>query len=189
MWECKKCHESVEDTFDACWNCGTSVDGVEDPSFQQAEGAEVDPTAAAADFQQAGEVVARIPPAELPASGQYAPAPAGAGPSREQPPPHSAPDHFYGGSDHPVAEALVSVFRFLAVVCALLFLSLVFMTTSAVKNSDAAAVAVLMLILQGVLSVSLCLAVSEGLRLAIVIERNTRPTTVSEGRTRDRRPE
>ena len=34
MWECKKCGESVEDTFDVCWKCGTSMDGVEDPSFR-----------------------------------------------------------------------------------------------------------------------------------------------------------
>lgn len=34
MWECKKCRESVEDTFDVCWKCGTSMEGVEDPSFR-----------------------------------------------------------------------------------------------------------------------------------------------------------
>ena len=34
MWECKKCGESVEDTFDVCWKCSTSMDGVEDPSFR-----------------------------------------------------------------------------------------------------------------------------------------------------------
>ena len=34
MWVCKKCRESVEDTFDVCWKCGTSMDGVEDLSFQ-----------------------------------------------------------------------------------------------------------------------------------------------------------
>lgn len=34
MWECPKCHESVEDTFGVCWNCGTSKDGVEDPNFE-----------------------------------------------------------------------------------------------------------------------------------------------------------
>ena len=34
MWECKKCRESVEDTFDVCWKCGTSMGGIEDPSFR-----------------------------------------------------------------------------------------------------------------------------------------------------------
>jgi hypothetical protein len=34
VWECKKCCEPIEDSFDACWRCGTSSDGVEDASFQ-----------------------------------------------------------------------------------------------------------------------------------------------------------
>lgn len=34
MWECKKCCEPIEDSFDACWRCGTSSEGVEDASFQ-----------------------------------------------------------------------------------------------------------------------------------------------------------
>ena len=34
MWECKKCHESVEESFEVCWNCGTSRDGIEDPDFR-----------------------------------------------------------------------------------------------------------------------------------------------------------
>lgn len=33
MWHCVKCRESVEDTFDVCWNCGTDNDGTEDPMF------------------------------------------------------------------------------------------------------------------------------------------------------------
>ena len=34
MWECKKCRERVENSFDVCWNCGTSREGVEDPGFR-----------------------------------------------------------------------------------------------------------------------------------------------------------
>ena len=34
MWECKKCRESLEDTFVVCWKCGTSMEGIEDPSFR-----------------------------------------------------------------------------------------------------------------------------------------------------------
>jgi hypothetical protein len=34
MWTCSKCGESVEDTFDVCWKCGTSWDGVKDPAVQ-----------------------------------------------------------------------------------------------------------------------------------------------------------
>ena len=40
MWECHKCHEKIEDSFAACWNCGTSMDGMEDPAFRRAAGAE-----------------------------------------------------------------------------------------------------------------------------------------------------
>ncbi len=33
MWNCKNCHETIEDNFDACWNCGTDKDGKTDPNF------------------------------------------------------------------------------------------------------------------------------------------------------------
>lgn len=33
MWRCQKCGEGIEDPFDACWACGTSRDGAEDPRF------------------------------------------------------------------------------------------------------------------------------------------------------------
>jgi len=33
MWNCAKCREEIEDSFDACWRCGTTKDGVEDPHF------------------------------------------------------------------------------------------------------------------------------------------------------------
>lgn len=33
MWSCSKCREQVEDSFDVCWNCGTSREGIEDPGF------------------------------------------------------------------------------------------------------------------------------------------------------------
>ncbi|MBC8869648.1 MAG: DUF805 domain-containing protein [Planctomycetes bacterium] len=32
-WTCKKCRTKVDDAFDVCWQCGTSVDGIEDESF------------------------------------------------------------------------------------------------------------------------------------------------------------
>ena len=37
MWNCAQCREEVEDNFEICWNCGTSREGMRDPSFQQAE--------------------------------------------------------------------------------------------------------------------------------------------------------
>lgn len=27
MWKCTKCGETIEDTFDSCWNCGTADNG------------------------------------------------------------------------------------------------------------------------------------------------------------------
>ena len=32
-WTCSKCGESVDAGFLVCWSCGTSIEGVEDPSF------------------------------------------------------------------------------------------------------------------------------------------------------------
>ena len=44
MWQCVKCREKLEDSFDICWSCGTSKDGVEDlagnVSFQSPVGAD-----------------------------------------------------------------------------------------------------------------------------------------------------
>lgn len=37
MWKCTKCSEEVEDSFDVCWNCGTSKEGVENPHFLKPE--------------------------------------------------------------------------------------------------------------------------------------------------------
>jgi len=44
MWKCPKCSESVEDSFDSCWNCGTGKDGSPPPAnfgaIQEDEGAQ-----------------------------------------------------------------------------------------------------------------------------------------------------
>ncbi|GIW87344.1 MAG: hypothetical protein KatS3mg108_1668 [Isosphaeraceae bacterium] len=37
MWSCPKCSSEVEDSFEVCWNCGTSKTGVEDPNFVTAD--------------------------------------------------------------------------------------------------------------------------------------------------------
>ena len=34
MWDCTKCGERIEDSFEVCWNCGTWKDGREDPDFR-----------------------------------------------------------------------------------------------------------------------------------------------------------
>ncbi len=46
MWTCPKCATKVDPSFDVCWKCGTSQEGVEDPTFVAADAAEpiVDPT-------------------------------------------------------------------------------------------------------------------------------------------------
>ena len=33
MWKCPKCGKKVDDSFEICWACGTTVDGVENPHF------------------------------------------------------------------------------------------------------------------------------------------------------------
>lgn len=39
MWTCPKCGSKVDRSFDVCWQCGTSPDGVEDPNFVKADDA------------------------------------------------------------------------------------------------------------------------------------------------------
>jgi hypothetical protein len=40
MWRCPKCDSKVDDSFELCWSCGTTPDGVEDPDFVTADEAE-----------------------------------------------------------------------------------------------------------------------------------------------------
>ena len=37
MWYCSQCGEEIEDTFEACWNCGTGEDGIVDYDFKPTE--------------------------------------------------------------------------------------------------------------------------------------------------------
>ena len=56
MWQCVKCRENLEDTYDTCWNCGTSQDGVEDPAFRTADDHSYEPPAEAVeDAERAAE--------------------------------------------------------------------------------------------------------------------------------------
>ena len=41
MWRCPKCQSKVDDSFQVCWSCGTTADGIEDPNFVIAD--EADP--------------------------------------------------------------------------------------------------------------------------------------------------
>src|SRR5262249_35829644 len=40
MWTCPKCRSKVDNSFDLCWSCGTTRDGIEDPTFVTADDAE-----------------------------------------------------------------------------------------------------------------------------------------------------
>ena len=37
MWQCPGCNETIEPSFDTCWNCGTSRDGNRDPDFKSVD--------------------------------------------------------------------------------------------------------------------------------------------------------
>ncbi len=54
----------VDPSFDVCWNCGTSVDGVEDPTFVKADDAgpiEADPVVPELDVEEDVAVVGELP--------------------------------------------------------------------------------------------------------------------------------
>src|SRR5262245_48535517 len=34
VWTCPKCATAVEDSFEVCWQCGTALEGTEDPAFE-----------------------------------------------------------------------------------------------------------------------------------------------------------
>jgi len=40
MWQCPKCRSKVDDSFDVCWSCGTTPDGIEVPDFVTADEAD-----------------------------------------------------------------------------------------------------------------------------------------------------
>ncbi len=37
MWTCPACGSKVDPSFDVCWKCGTSEDGIHDPTFVPAD--------------------------------------------------------------------------------------------------------------------------------------------------------
>lgn len=39
MWTCPKCGTKVDPSLDVCWSCGTTPEGVEDPTFVPADAA------------------------------------------------------------------------------------------------------------------------------------------------------
>ena len=64
MWTCPKCHTKIDPSFDVCWNCGTTADGVEDPSFVKADDSgpiDADPVTPELDVQEDVAVVGELP--------------------------------------------------------------------------------------------------------------------------------
>jgi len=37
MWTCKQCETQIADQFDACWKCGTDINGEAMPEFRHAD--------------------------------------------------------------------------------------------------------------------------------------------------------
>ena len=173
MWECGKCHEKVEDTFDVCWNCGTSREGFVDPDFQREDTG--DDTAVRRGLTGDGAAPQSTVPRTAPPSPPAAPGPAVPPAEGER-----------AGADHPVAHLLVKVFRVLAVVVAILYLIVLVVLIRAASQAEEMArkvgrtvelpgvAAVLRILVEAILVVSLLLAVAEFLRLAMAVERNTR---------------
>jgi hypothetical protein len=66
MWECPNCRSEVEDSFEICWSCGTSIDGVFDPSFVTADDAEPIPDPAIAVDSPIDDSLSDFAGAEIP---------------------------------------------------------------------------------------------------------------------------
>src|SRR5438874_928588 len=62
MWTCPKCGTKVDPSFEVCWSCGTTPEGVEDPTFVRAEDSgpidepPVEPSPLTAERTDSGEV-------------------------------------------------------------------------------------------------------------------------------------
>lgn len=51
MWTCPKCSKKVDDAYEICWACGTTVDGMENPHFfDEASGEKEAPSGPEADI-------------------------------------------------------------------------------------------------------------------------------------------
>jgi hypothetical protein len=183
MWQCKKCREKLEDSFDVCWNCGTSKEGVEDPGFRR-EGTGEDTAVRAG---MAGDRAATAPP--------------------EVAPPAMARDSV--GTDHLLARGLVWGLRGLAFIAALWGLINI---GNAIESSRVAGegskqfravpgdpeqvakaaeragtTGVFTAVIFAVALVAVLLALAEGLRLCLLIEGNTRTAGQPQARDKGKR--
>lgn len=63
MWTCPKCGTKVDPSFEVCWACGTTADGVEDPTFVPADSAASDESPLDLDLPEGNETTLRVPTA------------------------------------------------------------------------------------------------------------------------------
>jgi hypothetical protein len=66
MWRCPKCRSKVDDTFEVCWSCGTTADGVEDPEFVTADDADTIPIEALPEGSEVDDPLADFAGTPLP---------------------------------------------------------------------------------------------------------------------------
>ena len=173
MWQCVKCHEQIEDSFDTCWRCGATKEGVEDPDFKG---------------KQTGEFTAGKPMV--------------IGSPLQPPSVPAATGQNGAGSHHLFASVLVWVLRGLALFALIWGLVNVSNASQSSRNASealkhfqdfrgdeeqrtkaelaakavakAASTAVLTAVMFAAALVAVLLALAEGLRLCILIEGNTR---------------
>ncbi|MFO0933227.1 MAG: hypothetical protein U1E39_11030 [Planctomycetota bacterium] len=60
-WTCARCHRAIDATLEVCWACGTSRDGVVDPTFEPVEEIPSDGGPALADLPLVPPVIASGP--------------------------------------------------------------------------------------------------------------------------------
>ncbi|MBL9086093.1 MAG: hypothetical protein JNM10_03035 [Planctomycetia bacterium] len=60
-WTCARCHRAIDAGLDVCWACGTSRDGVVDPTFEPVEATPSDGGPALADLPLVPPVIASEP--------------------------------------------------------------------------------------------------------------------------------
>lgn len=60
-WTCARCHRAIDAGLDVCWACGTSRDGVVDPTFEPVEKIPSDGGPALADLPLVSPVIASEP--------------------------------------------------------------------------------------------------------------------------------
>ena len=61
MWTCPKCGSQVEQSFDVCWSCGTTPEGVEDPTFATADEAGASESPVDLDMPKGEELLPELP--------------------------------------------------------------------------------------------------------------------------------